>query len=85
MSSSSTFKFVKMQGLGNDFVMVDCLNTPLPPEEKLSALSEAVCARHFGVGGDGLIFILPDDEADYRMRMFNADGRTRGSLHSMGS
>ena len=74
MTSSSTIKFVKMQGLGNDFIMVDCLDTPLPPEEKLAALSEAVCARHFGVGGDGLIFILPGDSADYRMRMFNPDG-----------
>ena len=72
--SSSTFKFVKMQGLGNDFIMVDCLDTPLPPEEKLAALSETVCARHFGIGGDGLIFILRDEEADYRMRMFNPDG-----------
>jgi diaminopimelate epimerase len=67
-------RFVKMQGLGNDFVMVDCLETSLPPEEKLPALSEAVCDRHFGVGGDGLIFILPDEAADYRMRMFNPDG-----------
>jgi diaminopimelate epimerase len=70
----NTMKFVKMQGLGNDFVMVDCLETALPPEEKLAALSEAVCDRHFGVGGDGLIFILPDEQANYRMRMFNPDG-----------
>ncbi len=66
--------FVKMHGLGNDFVMVDCLETPLPAEETLSGLSEAVCDRHFGIGGDGLIFILPDDSADFRMRMFNPDG-----------
>jgi diaminopimelate epimerase len=63
-----------MQGLGNDFVLVNCLETALPPEEKLAALSEAVCDRHFGVGGDGMIFILPDDTSDYRMRMFNPDG-----------
>ena len=63
-----------MQGLGNDFIMVDCLDKALPPEEKLPALSEAVCDRHFGVGADGLILILPDDNANYRMRMFNPDG-----------
>jgi diaminopimelate epimerase len=67
-------QFVKMHGLGNDFVMVDCLReTPLP-DANLSALSQAVCARHFGVGADGLILILPDAEADYRMRMWNPDG-----------
>ncbi|HEY0075122.1 MAG TPA: diaminopimelate epimerase [Abditibacteriaceae bacterium] len=71
---SSSVRFVKMQGLGNDFIMVDCLETALPPEENLGALSEAVCDRHFGVGGDGLILILPDDNANYRMRMFNPDG-----------
>ncbi|HVF09616.1 MAG TPA: diaminopimelate epimerase [Abditibacteriaceae bacterium] len=66
--------FVKMHGLGNDFVMLDCLQTPPPPAESLSALSQAACNRHFGVGGDGLILILPDEDADYRMRMFNPDG-----------
>jgi diaminopimelate epimerase len=63
-----------MHGLGNDFVMVDCLNGLPVPEEQLSDLSQSVCTQHFGVGGDGLILILPDDEADYRMRMFNPDG-----------
>lgn len=63
-----------MHGLGNDFVMVDCINNPAPDEEILSALSEKVCDRNFGVGADGLILILEDDEADYRMRMFNPDG-----------
>lgn len=66
--------FTKMHGLGNDFVMLDCISNPAPPEEVLSDLSEKVCDRHFGIGGDGLILILEDDEADYRMRMFNPDG-----------
>lgn len=66
--------FVKMHGLGNDFVMVDCLQTPPPANEMLNAMSQAICDRHFGVGGDGLILILPDEQADYRMRMFNPDG-----------
>jgi diaminopimelate epimerase len=63
-----------MHGLGNDFVMIDCLETPPPPQQSMSALSEAICDRHFGVGGDGLILILPDESADYRMRMWNPDG-----------
>ena len=69
-----SLNFVKMHGLGNDFVMVDCLESTPIAEEHLSALSEAVCAQHFGIGGDGLILILPDDEYDFRMRMWNPDG-----------
>ena len=66
--------FVKMHGLGNDFVLIDCLQDAPPPDEKLNHLSQEICDRHFGIGGDGLILILPDDQADYRMRMFNPDG-----------
>ena len=69
-----TLKFTKMHGLGNDFVMLDCLDGIPLDETKLGALSEAVCTGHFGVGGDGLILILPDDQSDYRMRMWNPDG-----------
>lgn len=72
--SNQSLHFTKMHGLGNDFVMIDCLQTPPPPVENMSALSEAICDRHFGVGGDGLILILPDESADYRMRMWNPDG-----------
>ncbi|MEO1237661.1 MAG: diaminopimelate epimerase [Planctomycetota bacterium] len=66
--------FVKMHGLGNDYVYVDGFthDVPDPP-----ALARAVADRHFGVGGDGLILTLPPEdgvEADARMRMFNADG-----------
>ncbi len=71
---STTIPFVKMHGIGNDFVMLDCLDKLPVPEEQLGPLSEAVCTQHFGVGGDGLILVLPDDSADYRMRMFNPDG-----------
>lgn len=69
-----TLKFSKMHGLGNDFVMLDCLDGLPIEESKIGALSEAVCTQHFGVGGDGLILILPDEESDYRMRMWNPDG-----------
>lgn len=65
-------KFVKMHGIGNDYVFVDCFEQSLPdaPERLAPQISD----RHFGVGGDGLILILPSDVADARMRIFNADG-----------
>lgn len=64
-------RFTKMEGLGNDYVYVNCLeHTP----DDLSALAVRVSDRHFGVGGDGLICVCPSDVADVRMRMFNADG-----------
>lgn len=64
-------KFTKMQGCGNDYVYVNCFEeTVSNPEE----LAKAVSDRHFGVGSDGLILIMPSDIADCRMRMFNWDG-----------
>ena len=64
-------RFTKMHGLGNDYVYVDCFDGQ--PEDPVS-LAIAVSDRHFGIGADGLILILPSDLADVRMRMFNADG-----------
>lgn len=66
-------KFTKMQGIGNDFVMVNCMANPLP-EVDLPAISRRLCDRKFGIGGDGLILVLPSKQADFRMRMFNPDG-----------
>ncbi len=66
--------FTKMHGIGNDFVMLDCLEEVPVPEDLLSEFSQAVCAQHFGVGADGVILILPDEAAAFRMRMFNPDG-----------
>ena len=63
--------FYKMQGLGNDYVYIDCFtNEILDP----SALALRVSDRHFGIGSDGLILVMPSKVADVRMRMFNADG-----------
>src|SRR5258708_5376373 len=62
-----------MQGIGNDFVMVDCLKDSLP-EDRLSEISLKVNNRKFGIGGDGMILILPSKAAELRMRMFNPDG-----------
>ncbi len=65
-------RFTKMQGAGNDYVYVDCFaqKPPRRPDE----LARRIADRHFGVGGDGLILILPSEVADARMQMFNADG-----------
>jgi diaminopimelate epimerase len=65
-------KFVKMHGIGNDYVYVDCFRQPLPADP--AELSRRISDRHFGVGGDGLILVCPSREGDARMRMFNADG-----------
>ncbi len=64
-------KFTKMQGLGNDYVYVDCTERALPDP---AALAARVSDRHFGVGSDGLICIGKSDCADFRMDMYNSDG-----------
>ena len=63
-------KFTKMQGAGNDYIFIDARYM----EADWPALSQAMSDRHFGVGGDGIILILPSDVAHLKMRMFNADG-----------
>ncbi|WP_095414881.1 diaminopimelate epimerase [Thermogutta terrifontis] len=65
-------RFVKMHGIGNDYIFVDCFEQSLP--EAPEVLAPKLSDRHFGIGGDGLILILPSDVADARMRIFNADG-----------
>jgi diaminopimelate epimerase len=66
--------FVKMQGLGNDFILIDCLNKLLNDQSFLSNFAKKLCNRNFGIGADGLILILPSSKADLRMRFFNFDG-----------
>ena len=65
-------QFTKMHGLGNDFVVVEAFAGV--PSTDLSDLAKQVCRRHFGVGADGLVFLLPSEVADFRMHMYNADG-----------
>ena len=65
-------RFTKMQGIGNDYVYVDCVRGRPPADPP--AVARAISDRHFGVGADGLILICPSERADARMRMFNADG-----------
>jgi diaminopimelate epimerase len=69
---ASFLNFTKMHGAGNDYVYVSGFDQTLPVD--LPQLATQVSDRRFGIGGDGLIAILPSDKADARMRMFNADG-----------
>src|SRR3954468_16205595 len=64
-------KFTKMHGIGNDYVYVNCFDEKVADPARIAPL---VSDRHTGIGGDGLILILPSDKADVRMRMFNVDG-----------
>jgi len=66
--------FVKMHGLGNDFILIDCLHKSLGDSSFLSYLSKKLCDRNFGIGADGVILILPSSKTDLRMRIFNSDG-----------
>lgn len=67
------FKFTKMQGCGNDYIYVNGFTGKIPQEEK-TELVRHISDRHFGIGGDGVIFINPSLEADFEMEMYNADG-----------
>ena len=64
-------KFTKMQGMGNDYIYFNGFEEDIADP---SSLSVRLSDRHFGVGGDGIVIILPSEIADFRMRMFNADG-----------
>lgn len=72
-----TLPFIKMHGLGNDYVYIDCFpktTAEIIAKTDLPTLARAVSDRHFGIGSDGLVLILPSKEADAKMRIFNADG-----------
>lgn len=64
-------KFTKMEGLGNDYIYINCFQEKVEQPEKLAV---QYSDRHFGIGSDGLILILPSEVADFRMDMYNADG-----------
>jgi diaminopimelate epimerase len=66
-------RFYKLQGAGNDFVLLDAFTQPLPSGE-VASLARRLCDRRFGVGADGLLIVEPSERADYRMRLYNADG-----------
>src|SRR5271155_2524912 len=70
--SDRQMRFTKMHGIGNDYVYLSTFDQDAPADP--AKLAVAVSDRHYGIGGDGLILIMPSDRADARMRMFNADG-----------
>jgi diaminopimelate epimerase len=63
-------KFTKMHGAGNDFVLVETQDT----QRDWPAVAVDVCDRHFGIGADGLLLLIPSTRADFQMRIFNTDG-----------
>ena len=69
-------KFTKMQGIGNDYVYVNCFQEKV---ENPGEVAKMVSDRHFGIGSDGLILIKPSDVADFEMDMYNSDG-SRGAM-----
>ncbi|MFO7161094.1 MAG: diaminopimelate epimerase, partial [[Clostridium] cellulosi] len=66
-----TYDFYKMQGIGNDYVYINCFERDI---ENPGELSKKISDRHFGIGSDGLILLRPSTVADVKMSMFNADG-----------
>ena len=64
-------KFTKMEGLGNDYIYVNCFQEKVEQPQKLAS---QYSDRHFGIGSDGLILIMPSEVADFRMDMYNSDG-----------
>lgn len=71
MPHNKLITFTKMHGLGNDYIYIDCMKEEVADP---AALAVEMSDRHRGVGGDGIILIMPSEVADFRMRMFNADG-----------
>ena len=64
--------FSKMQGTGNDFIVINCLNQYF--NYNLGNLASFLCNRNFGVGADGVIYVFKSNQADFKMRIFNKDG-----------
>lgn len=63
--------FTKMEGLGNDYIYIDGINQKVPMDKEFI---RKISDRHFGIGSDGMIVILPSEKYDFKMRMFNLDG-----------
>ncbi len=66
-------EFTKLHGLGNDYIYLNAFTEQIQ-EYNLAELARILSDRHFGIGGDGIILIMPSEIADFRMRIFNSDG-----------
>lgn len=64
--------FSKMQGTGNDFIVINCINQYF--NYNLGNFSNFLCNRNFGIGADGVIYVFRSNQADFKMRIFNKDG-----------
>lgn len=62
--------FTKVQGAGNDFILIETSN----PDQHWGEMAMQVCDRHYGIGGDGILLLLPSKNANFAMRIFNSDG-----------
>ncbi|MBU1343095.1 MAG: diaminopimelate epimerase [Proteobacteria bacterium] len=67
-------EFVKMEGLGNDFILIDDRNNHIEQYMSYPELSKKLCSRHFGIGADGIILILDALDHDIKFRIYNSDG-----------
>jgi diaminopimelate epimerase len=68
-------RFTKMHGLGNDFIVMNCIEQSCPPaDERFGELSKRLCNRRFGIGADQILLLHPSSMADFGMKIFNADG-----------
>ena len=67
-------EFTKMEGLGNDYVYIDCTQMSKKEIEEIAKLAKKISNRHFGIGSDGLILICRSEKADFKMDMYNSDG-----------
>lgn len=71
-TSTGSLPFIKMQGCGNDFILVE--SSLILMDRDLSSLAKKICNRNYGVGADGLIISHPSEKADFRMQIINSDG-----------
>jgi diaminopimelate epimerase len=67
-------EFLKIHGLGNDFIVINELDGLVVPERKKKAFAKQYCNRKFSVGADGILFVQSSKKADFKMRVFNPDG-----------
>ncbi len=65
--------FTKLHGNGNDFILIDEMNSPIIPDDLKPEFAAVYCDRRFGIGADGVLFISKSDKADVRMRLFQPD------------
>jgi diaminopimelate epimerase len=74
MEKNMEIEFVKMEGLGNDFIILDDRTCDIQRHEAYPALAKSLCSRHFGIGADGIILILESHDHDIKYRIYNSDG-----------